>query len=106
MGYFPNGTSGEIYESKYCSKCLHQELEDIGCPIWHAHMMYNYDECNNEKSILHLLIPRSEDGIGNEECTMFVAKPPKALTSQDWQMKPDSVPSCSQLMVLPSNEDK
>lgn len=36
-----------------------------------AHMLYNYDECNNEKSILHLLIPRTEDGLGNQECKMF-----------------------------------
>jgi len=32
-----------------------------------AHLLHNYDECNNDKSILVLLIPRSENGLGNEE---------------------------------------
>ena len=27
---------------------------------------------NDDSSILHLLIPRSKDGLGNEQCTMFV----------------------------------
>jgi hypothetical protein len=70
MGYFSNGTEGEIYSETYCSKCLHCE----GCPIWLAHMIHNYDECNNPKSILHMLIPRSKDDLGNEKCKMFTPK--------------------------------
>ncbi len=68
MGYFSNGTEGMAYEAEYCDKCIHQEN---GCAVWLAHMMHNYDECNNEKSILHILIPRNKDG-WNDQCKMFV----------------------------------
>lgn len=68
MGYFSNGSEGMDYEERYCAHCLHYE----GCPVWLAHMIHNYDECNNEGSILHMLIPRSKDGLGNERCAMFV----------------------------------
>jgi hypothetical protein len=46
--------------------------EGPGCPVWLAHLLYNYDECNKDESILHLLIPRTPDGLGNEQCSMFV----------------------------------
>jgi len=68
MGYFPNGSAGMDYESRYCEECVHYE----GCAVWLAHMIHNYDECNNKKSILHILIPR--DGIHNDKCTMFFRK--------------------------------
>lgn len=73
MGYFSNGTAGEIYEAQYCSRCVHQKLDDGGCRVMLAHMLYNYDECNKPDSILHLLIPR--DGIENKQCTMFHEDP-------------------------------
>jgi hypothetical protein len=69
MGYFSNGTEGEMYEEEYCSKCAHVD----GCAVWDAHMTLNYEECNNEDSILHLLIPRSKDGPWNDKCRMFIA---------------------------------
>jgi hypothetical protein len=72
MGYFPNGTSGEIYYEEWCSRCLHNGEPDTLCPVWSAHLIRNYDECNNKDSILHMLIPR--DGIGNSKCRMFVDK--------------------------------
>ena len=72
MGYFSNGTEGEDYESRYCSKCAHQKIDEGGCAVWMAHMIANYKECNNPDSILHILIPR--DGAGNEECRMFWPK--------------------------------
>lgn len=71
MGYFPNGTAGESYHEEYCSKCLHDQQEG-GCPIWFLHGLHNYDECNKPESFLHVLIPRSKDGIGNRECSMFL----------------------------------
>lgn len=71
MGYFPNGTAGEIYEEQYCGRCVHQKPDAGGCAVWLAHMIHNYDECNNPDSILHLLIPRTENRLGNEECAMF-----------------------------------
>ena len=35
-----------------------------------AHLTSNYKECNNEQSILHMLIPRGKDG-ENQKCLMF-----------------------------------
>lgn len=68
MGYFSNGTEGMDYEAQWCDHCLHRD----GCAVWMAHTLYNYKECNNPDSILHILIPLTEDGLGNERCTMFV----------------------------------
>ena len=73
MGYFPNGTAGMDYEDRYCSRCIHNGTPDgPGCAIWLAHLLHNYKECNNKKSILHLLIPRSEGGLDNDQCKLFV----------------------------------
>ncbi len=71
MGYFSNGTEGEMYYERYCSRCIHNENED--CPIWDAHLMFSYRDCNDPESILHMLIPR--DGIANVQCRLFVEKP-------------------------------
>ena len=73
MGYFSNGTEGEMYEEQYCNRCIHQNGPDgeSGCAVMLAHLLWNYDECNNDASILDTLIPRSPDGVGNEKCTMF-----------------------------------
>ena len=68
MGYFSNGTDGIEYGEQYCQFCVHDN-EEKGCPVMMAHFVYNYDECNNDKSILHILIPRK--GIENEVCLMF-----------------------------------
>ncbi len=73
MGYFSNGTEGTDYEARYCDRCIHQGGEDgAGCAVWLAQMLYNYDECDKPESILHILIPRTEDDLGNEECRMFI----------------------------------
>jgi len=69
MGYFSNGTEGVDYQNNYCSRCVHDVNSD--CPIWLAHLIHNYDECNKDDSILHMLIPRSEDGLENEQCKLF-----------------------------------
>jgi hypothetical protein len=71
MGYFSNGCEGMDYEEQYCSRCVHQATDNGGCAVFLAHLLHNYDECNNDKSILHLLIPRSKDKLGNEQCAMF-----------------------------------
>ena len=70
MGYFSNGTEGEEYWAAYCARCIHDEHED--CPVWAAHFLFNYDECNKPESILHILIPEAKNG-GNEQCKMFIA---------------------------------
>jgi len=69
MGYFPNGTSHEIWAQENCNKCF---LGGRQCPIELAHLLYNYEQCKDEKSILHLLIPMTEDGLCNESCGCFI----------------------------------
>lgn len=64
MGYFSNGTEGRDWEAKNCTSCVHKEE----CDVLIAHLLFNYDECNNPESILHILIPY-EDGV-NGKCTM------------------------------------
>lgn len=71
MGYFPNSTSGEMYEEEFCNHCIHF-ADGAGCAVWNAHLLRNYDECNNKDSILHLLIPMAENGVYNEKCKMFL----------------------------------
>ncbi len=55
MGYFSNGSEGCDYESHYCERCRHEKPDKGGCAVWLAHLIHNYDECNNEDSILHML---------------------------------------------------
>jgi len=72
MGYFSNGSEGAEYEAKWCSRCVH-----IGaCSVWLLHFVSNHQECNKPDSFLHTLIPRSPDGLYNEQCTMFYPVPP------------------------------
>ena len=79
MGYFPNGTSGELYREEFCERCVNWhdkggEPNTPGCPIMDLHMLHNYDDSNNPESYLHFLIPRSHDDLRNEQCTMFVER--------------------------------
>ena len=76
MGYFSNGTEGECYFEDYCSKCVHNgDGDGPMCPVWLLHLEFNYDECNKPESFLHRLIPRTEGGLSNGECKMFLAAP-------------------------------
>jgi hypothetical protein len=80
MGYFSNGTEGECYFEDYCSKCVHNgDGEGPMCPVWALHLELNYDECNKPESILHRLIPRTEGGLSNGQCKMFLAAPSMGL---------------------------
>lgn len=74
MAYFANGTEGEMYFDRYCARCIHRDGPDgdSGCAVWLAHLIGNYDQCNKPDSVLNLLIPRSKNGLGNEQCLMFV----------------------------------
>ncbi|MBL1321536.1 MAG: hypothetical protein COA63_010825 [Methylophaga sp.] len=70
MGYFANGSEGADYQVQYCDQCVHSD--SAACAVWDAHLEHNSNECNNEESILHSLIPRGKDGIGNDQCAMFI----------------------------------
>lgn len=70
MGYFSNGTEGMAYEADWCVRCVHHG----DCAVWDVHLLHNYDEGQNEASILHDLIPRSPDGLSNLQCRLFWEK--------------------------------
>jgi hypothetical protein len=82
VGYFSNGTEGAIFEEQFCRRCIHYgPVEGPGCPVWLAHLLFAYEECNsdsNAKTILDLLIECKEitadDGLPLpvNECQMFV----------------------------------
>lgn len=78
MGYFANGTEGEIYQDEYCFNCQNWTIREgepcEGCPIWDMHMMDNYDLCNVKDSYLNKLIPRQKRGLHNGKCVMFLSK--------------------------------
>jgi len=76
MAYFPNGSSGDYYQDKYCFRCLNYidkgDDRGIGCPIWDAHIITSYDQCKNKgvKEILEILWPTNKDGFP-AECSMY-----------------------------------
>ena len=76
MGYFSNGSEGDSYHAALCQRCVHwpDDPDDGGCVIWMLHLIHNYDECNNPDSMLHVLIPRSEDNLRNEQCSLFLPR--------------------------------
>lgn len=81
MGYFSNGTEGQLYEEQYCSRCVHRDGKDgqSGCAVWLAHLMDNYEQCNNPDSVLHVLIRQGDRKKGepwNLECEMFIPRDP------------------------------
>lgn len=39
MAYFSNGTEGQMYEERYCNRCVHRD-DEYGCPIWNLHFAY------------------------------------------------------------------
>jgi hypothetical protein len=73
MGYFSNGSEEQDYQNRYCEKCTHW-TEERGCPCWLAHELWNSEECNNDESLLHKMIPISKDGLSNERCFSFEQK--------------------------------
>ena len=85
MGYFSNGTEGDLYVEFYCHRCVHYREEGPDCGVMLAHLLHNYDQFRDGgehlKSALDCLIPRitakGSDGIDiptNGECAMFLVK--------------------------------
>lgn len=73
MAYFPNGTSGLIYQEKWCFRCKHDSIDE-GCPIWFFHLLKSYEWCNDKdkRVLLDLFIPTREDGFP-DKCKMFIS---------------------------------
>jgi hypothetical protein len=78
MGYFSNGSEGEMYMHNYCFKCINWKEDNygIGCPVWDLHINWSYELCNKKenegKQMLDILIPIK--GCQNQQCQMFIEK--------------------------------
>ena len=80
MGYFSNGAEGMDYSARYCERCANYrdngDGRSHGCPVWDLHLLLNYSEAKLtgefNLNILDHFIPRTKDGLGNEECEMFL----------------------------------
>lgn len=77
MGYFSNGTEGEIYQERFCFNCVNWQDKDDGrgpgCAIWDVHLLNNYGQFKNDelKQAMAVLIPRAEGG-ENGQCRQFI----------------------------------
>lgn len=92
MGYFPNGTSGMIFEEEWCAHCVHED-DESGCPVMLAHIVYGYDERQNKPlvDVLDMLIPESKEGEpynSAKECKMFVPSNPSRCTKTPDMFQP------------------
>jgi hypothetical protein len=78
MGYFANGSEGISYMEQWCSHCSNcgDDKYEFGCSVWDLHTLFQGDRDSSPDGgpvgrTLDALIPRTEDGLGNERCTMF-----------------------------------
>ena len=81
MGYFSNGTEGEMYEEQWCRRCIHDDPDKgLYCPVLMAHQLWNHEEANKPDSILHKMIPKEhfdDNGIRvpcNGRCFAFTER--------------------------------
>lgn len=85
MGYFANGTEGEMFHERNCAKCLHWREEGPMCPVLSVHHDWNYaqydrkdgvdtPEAKRTKAILDVLIPPSKCGLYNGRCAMLIER--------------------------------
>lgn len=75
--YFSNGQHGDLYEEKWCNRCIHQGDDEQGesCPVWMLHFMWNdeWHDDETKRAALDWFIPRRQ-GEDFPECAMFVSK--------------------------------
>ena len=80
MGYFPNGTEGDIWTSENCARCEHwngreeKDFEKPGCMVEFIHLNWNYGqkEGSDLQKVMDCLIPRNKEECFNEKCSMFI----------------------------------
>ena len=83
MAYFSNGAEGEMYEERYCNRCIHgpeyDSVPPVDCPILTLHSVWNYDAIDknrngrDKKYALEMFIPTGKNGFA-ERCKMFVER--------------------------------
>lgn len=73
MGYFSNASEGDFWQANNCIRCAHyyenmDEDEISNCPVWLAHLLFNYNE--SFRVLLDLLIPYKNGH--SDRCAMFI----------------------------------
>ena len=87
MGYFSNGTEGDMYRDQYCFSCTHWKEDDSlrgeGCPVMDLHFLYNHDQLKpggeSIKAMLSMLIPqRMASTTASARCTSRLRRASRA----------------------------
>ena len=97
MGYFPNGTSGDVYQEEYCSRCVNWrdsgDGRGFGCPIIDLHLLWNYDAVGvganktKHEALAHFI---PIDGINNARCLMFQEVKPTTTIQYEYCSRCDN----------------
>lgn len=88
MGYFSNSDEGLAFESRWCNRCVHEERNGTGCHVMLVHLLFAYGATPEQEKVLDVLIPRSKDGLSNNQCSMFIdAETVKRKRSDKRQLK-------------------
>ena len=72
MAHFPNGSSGDKFREAFCQRCVHDNPDDIGCPVWNLHQ--DEDWLKVPRAALDALIPMKPGGIYPDKCLMFIER--------------------------------
>lgn len=76
MAYFSNGEDGRIFESNWCSKCVHDKEGE--CIIMLLHFVDQSDWKNDESHPMNRIIEEKEkDGVWTRTCHMFIEDKPE-----------------------------
>ncbi len=73
MAHFSTGTEGQMYEEKFCHRCVYWVGDvlnigsEMGCPVWELHFLHNGDRA--WQPILDTLIPMERGHPGT--CSTF-----------------------------------
>lgn len=87
MAYFSNSSEAEVYENKWCKKCMNYRTRGnhYGCPILDLHWFCDpnvfHDDDSRERKLLDSLIPM-KDGYPSR-CSMFFVLSEESLTCDD-----------------------
>lgn len=117
MGYFSNGSEGADWEVDNCNKCAHEGPADgPGCNVLLIHSVYNYKqkEGSDLEAAMNLLIPRTENGLFNKKCGMFIearGDRPEAcchnyVIGLDPRWEKCTVPSCGDIRMRDAGGDQ
>lgn len=96
MAYFPNGTSGEIFQNENCAYCSQwKDREEYpgegeGCPVYDVHFLGDYQN-EDVAPLLDLLI--QDDEKRGPICNLFTPENEAAALEREGQQRLPGSPS-------------